>query len=35
MLSDQLNTNTVWDDLMIFLESVEISLQEVGETELS
>ena len=35
MLSNQLNANTISDDLMFLLQSVVIWLQELGETELS
>ena len=35
MVSDGLDTNTIWDDLTLLLESVVIRLNELGETELS
>ena len=35
MLSDNFDTNTVWDDLLLLLESVVIRLDKVGESEFS
>ena len=35
MVTNDLGTNSIWDDLTLLLESVEISLDEVCETELS
>ena len=35
MLADDLDTDTIWDDLSFLLESVVISLNEMGESVLS
>ena len=35
VLGDDLDVNTIWDDLLLLIESVVVRLDEVSETEFS